>query len=291
MTDQADESRLRWAFSTLGCSDLSFPEICNLAGSFRIAGIELRGVEGRLDLPQYCAEQNWTSGRLNDLCHSHKARFVVAGSSAKLVDAQDSDRTELLQFSEWADYLGIPYVRVFGGGIWGQPLKESDYDRAIEFVRWWRNEKRKRCWNVDLLLETHDAFSASDPCLKLNDKLSEPLSLIWDSHHTWRLGGESPLHSWERLGPIIRHVHLKDSIDKPSARHPFTYVLPGHGQMPMADVTELLRQSRFAGYVSLEWERLWHPYLETIQEALTQLQKQPWFDDRSNVRPIQATIY
>ena len=57
-------------------------------------------------------------------------------------------------------------------------------------------------------------------------RLAPPLRLIWDSHHTWRLGGESLKFTWEHLGPGLRHVHVKDSVDKPSARHPFTYVLP-----------------------------------------------------------------
>ena len=47
--------------------------------------------------------------------------------------------------------------------------------------------------------------------------------------------------------------------------------------MPLGQIVELLNEHQFAGTVSLEWERLWHPYLPPLREALTQLEVQPWF--------------
>ena len=289
MTAQPDPHPLRWCFSTLGCSDLSFPEICELAGEFRIPGIELRGIGGRMDMPEYCSEQHLTAEQMHLLCQRHRTRMVVAGSSVKLTGWTEQDRTDLLKFCTWAERLCIPHVRVFGGGRWGTPLTNADYQHAVELVHWWRNERATRGWQVDLLLETHDAFSGSEACLKLNERLTQPLSLIWDSHHTWRIGGESPEFTWTQLGPHVRHVHVKDSVDRPSARHPHTYVLPGDGQMPLTEVIELLRKHRFDGFVSLEWERSWHPYLPPLREALSELQKQPWFAgaaDEHHLTPV-----
>jgi sugar phosphate isomerase/epimerase len=70
---------------------------------------------------------------------------------------------------------------------------------------------------------------------------------------------------------------VKDSIGKPSARHPFTYVLPGDGEMPLAETLAVLRENNFSGCVSLEWERMWHPYLPPLRNALVRLKTQPWF--------------
>ena len=128
-----------------------------------------------------------------------------------------------------------------------------------------------------MLLETHDAFSASEPCEKLVAQLDEPVGIIWDSHHTWRLGGESPAESWSRLSAWIRHVHIKDSIDKPSARHPYTYVLPGDGQAPLGEIVGLLRENSFSGAVSMEWEKLWHPYLPPLRSALERMKELSWY--------------
>lgn len=256
---------------------MSFPEICQLAADFHVPGIELRGIGGRMDMPAYCAEQTLTPVRIKKLCSQSHTQLLVAGSSAKLTDASEKDRAELLSLSAWADSLQIPYVRVFGGGVWGKPLADADFARAVEFVQWWRKEKETHLWQVELLLETHDAFSGSGPCLKLNQLLPKPLNLIWDSHHTWRLAGESPEFSWNQLAPLIRHVHVKDSVDRPSARHPFTYVLPGEGQMPLRELMTLLQRRSFKGFVSLEWERLWHPYLPPLRAALARMQERMWF--------------
>jgi sugar phosphate isomerase/epimerase len=67
-------------------------------------------------------------------------------------------------------------------------------------------------------------------------------------------------------------------------------VLPGDGQMPLAELVALLRAQQFAGVISLEWEKLWHPYLPPLRTAMIQLQAQPWFTARSQDRPpVPAT--
>jgi sugar phosphate isomerase/epimerase len=275
MIARPEDGQLQWCFSTLGCADLSLREICDLAWDFQVPGVELRAIGGRLDLPQYTVEAGLSPAVIGEICRSRHTRLIVAGSSCKLTSASENDRKELIAFCAWADALKIPFVRVFGGGAWGERLTDSDFANAVQFIHWWRGEKRARQWQVEMLMETHDAFSASAPCLSLNERLDQPLNVIWDSHHTWRLGGESPAYTWDRLGPLVRHVHVKDSVDKPSARHPFTYVLPGEGQMPIAEVLALLRAQRFNGFVSLEWERLWHPYLPPLRDALNHIHALP----------------
>ena len=290
MTALLEPHRLRWCFSTLGCVELSFSQICELAGEFHIPGLELRGMGGRMDMPEYCVAEKLTPERMLDICQRQQTQLVVAGSSVKLTSAAAKDRTELLSLGAWAEALRIPFVRVFGGGTWGQPLTEADYARAVELVNWWRAEKAARHWQVELILETHDAFSASEPCLNLNQRLAQPLHLIWDTHHTWRVGCESPAHTWEKIGELVRHVQIKDSVDRPSARHPYTYVLPGDGQMPLRDVIALLRREKYAGFVSLEWERFWHPYLPPLREALARLASEAWFADVPADKSLRSTL-
>ena len=277
MTAPVNAAGLLWGVSTLGCPELRFPQISNLLSEFDLRELELRAVDGRIDLPQWAADAGWPPTMAIALLAKHAIQFRVADSSFKLVEDDEKTRAEMLTFCEWADSWGARYVRAFGGGTWGQALTEADYDQAVRTVAWWQQEKKQRGWRLELLLETHDAFSASGPCRDLLARLSEPIGIIWDSHHTWRLGGESPRESWSQLSQWIRHVHVKDSITKPSARHPYTYVLPGDGEMPLGQVVEVLGEHHFTGTVSLEWERLWHPYLPPLREALTRLQTQPWF--------------
>ena len=289
MTVPVNASDLSWGISTLGCAELSLPQVCKLLSEFGLRELEIRALDGRIDLPQWALDTGWPPNRGIALLAKHAIQFRVAGSSFKLVNNDESSRADLLAFCDWADSWGARYVRAFGGGTWGQALTEADYDRAVRTIAWWRQKRKERGWKIELLLETHDAFSASGPCLNLLGRLRQPIGIIWDSHHTWRLGGESPRESWSQLSRWIRHVHVKDSIAKPSARHPFTYVLPGDGETPLGEIIEILREHQFAGMVSLEWERLWHPYLPPLREALKRLQAQPWFlASAKSVNEIQS---
>jgi sugar phosphate isomerase/epimerase len=232
-----------------------------------------------VDLPACVTANGFVPETAASLLAMESQAIVVAGSSFKLVGHDAAARAELLTFSQWADSWQIPYIRVFGGGTWGKPLTDSDYQQAADAVTWWNKEREARKWKVEILLETHDAFSASAPCLEVIRRLDVPLSIIWDTHHTWRLGGEKPVESWKQLSRHVRHVHFKDSVNKPSARHPYTYVLPGTGEMPIAETLQVLQQHAFKGCVSLEWEKLWHPYLPSLRDALLHMENQPWFSE------------
>jgi sugar phosphate isomerase/epimerase len=277
MTAPVNTGGLSWGVSTLGCAEWPLPQICELLSEFGLRELEVRAVDGRLDLPQWAVDLGWPPWRATALLAKHRIQFRVADSPFKLIGNDERSRAEMAVFCGWADSWSARYVRVFGGGIWGQALTEADYDQAAQTVAWWQQEKNLHGWRVELLLETHDGFSASGPCRDLLARLREPIGILWDSHHTWRLGGESPRESWAQLSEWIRHVHVKDSIAKPSARHPFTYVLPGDGEMPLGQLVDVLSEHHFTGTVSLEWERLWHPYLPPLREALTRLEAQTWF--------------
>src|SRR6266487_320031 len=109
MSAQPEMPPLRRCFSTLGCADLEFHEICALAGEFRIPGIELRGLGHRMNMPEYCAERGLLPSRLRDICRRFHTSPTVAGSSFKLTCAAESDRAELLALCAWAEDWGIPY--------------------------------------------------------------------------------------------------------------------------------------------------------------------------------------
>jgi hypothetical protein len=264
------------AFSTMGCAELSLEEVADLASRFGIPYLELRSLEGSIKLPELLASKSggWSSAAL--FLKIKGLAVKVLGTSFKLVGHEPEHWNELLEFAALADALEAPYLRIFGGGTWGVHLSSAQEVAAVATVRHWQKIRAERGLRSQILVETHDAFSASPPCLRLMEQLGEPVEFIWDSHHTWKLGGESPDHTWKALGPHIRHVHIKDSIDQPSARHPYTYVLPGTGQMPGLEVCDVLASGRYAGAVSLEWEKLWHPYLSELSTALAAAQKAGW---------------
>jgi sugar phosphate isomerase/epimerase len=264
-------------FSSLGCPDLSLEEVTVLAARYGIDCLELRSLEGRMDLPRYFASrpEGWAEA----------ARFLgeqgipvrVLGTSLKLSENGNEERLEFVEFARLAEALQVPYLRVFGGGKWPVPPDAEAWSRAVDTCHWWNQRRETEGWSCEILLETHDAFSAAGPCLELMRRVESAVALIWDSHHTWRLGRENPAESWERMRAFIRHIHVKDSVGVPSARHPFTYVLPGDGEMPLPELWRVLNAGTYQGAVSLEWEKQWHPYLPGLPAALEDCHRKGWW--------------
>jgi len=262
---------LNWTFSTLGCPELSLEEITVLAKRFNLGQVELRAISDRMDLPVLFAEHYQTPKALRQWLQEHRMEICSLDSSAKLAGCTPEAKAELLQFAEWADALGVPGIRVFDGGQFSPQLEETYKEEATGFLSWWNTEKERHAWKVDLIIETHDALCTAANCLDLAEAATGPVWILWDAHHTWRKAGEDPMQTWASIKPMVRHIHFKDSIDKPSARHPFTYTHLGEGEFPLEALFRQLAQDSFSGPVSLEWERKWHPYLDPLDQALEKL--------------------
>ena len=170
----------------------------------------------------------------------------------------------------------MPLIRVFGGGSMSERLSDSDMQTAVDNLRWWKQQREQHQWKTDIALETHGGFSSGERCLRLQELFGGPLAVIWDTHHTWKLGDESATQTWDQLAAMIQHIHIKDSVSVPSERHPYSYCLLGKGEFPADDVFKVLHDNNYNGIVSLEWERKWHPYLDDLGTALQSLETSGW---------------
>jgi len=264
----SDSPDLAWCFSTLGCTDLTLPEIAALARANQISQVEIRAVNERLDLPTYFTETFGDAPSLRAWLAQTHLKVAALDSSAKLIGCSPEAREELLGFGQWAHDLEIPGIRVFDGGSFQPELSAEDRDEALAFLAWWDELCAERGWQVKLLIETHDALCSAHTIATLAQARDGKVDILWDAHHTWKKGGEAIEVTWPVIKHLVRHIHFKDSITKPSARHPFTYVPLGEGEFPLSALLDMLRADAFAGPVSLEWERKWHPYLAPLADAL-----------------------
>ena len=261
------------AISTLGCSERTLTQVAELARLHALDGLELRGLGGTLDLPAWFAQCYGTPTALAVEASRLGAPILALGTSFKLVEGSEADRAALLAFAPWAEALKVRWLRVFDGGS----SKEPGVNRAaLENLNWWRSQRRMNGWQCDLMIETHDSLLTT-PAIKQFIDAAEGAVILWDSHHTWKHGGEAPAETWRAIRPHVVHVHVKDSISRPSGRHPYTYVLPGDGEFPAASLFAALNADGYDGAVSLEWERAWHPYLPPIEEALASAGRYNWW--------------
>lgn len=261
-------------FSTLGCPDHSLVEVMAVARRHGITALELRALGGTVDLPAYFQEHYKEPARLAEAVAAEGLRVVALDTSFRLLANTHENRGSLAEFLPWAEALGGVNLRIFDGGT---TLTDEELGQAVETMHWWRERKAEGGWRSELMVETHDALVTTAALRRCLKELGGELGLLWDAHHTWRKGGEDPLVTWSAIRAGVRHIHVKDSVDRPSARHPFTYVLPGNGEFPMRSLLRTLHSDGFLGAVSLEWELKWHPYLPPLEEALRVASERGWW--------------
>jgi sugar phosphate isomerase/epimerase len=264
-------SRIPIAFSTLGCPAWEWKKILNFASQHGFSAIELRGLQGNMDLP---ASPIFAADRIaqsKDEIHAANLRVACVSSSANLY-MQDSEKrvkelADARRVIDLASTLGAPYVRVFGGKDQSDKNPVPD-DQTKARVASGLRELGAYAGpkNVTVIIESHDHFTSS---ATLKDVLgaagSDHIGLLWDAHHTFATSNEDPESTVRQLGPWIRHTHLKDSTGNGEDRK---YVLTGRGTVPIQRQIEALRSIGYKGFYCFEWEKLWHPDIADSEVAI-----------------------
>jgi sugar phosphate isomerase/epimerase len=263
------------AFSTLGCVELTLDEIFTLASLHGLDAIELRGVGGSLDVPAWLAQTYGSPEEFATQARRSPIRIAALDTSLRLIENTPAQREEFVQFIPWAEALGIPRLRIFDGG--SKTLTDAELAQALDTLAWWNALRRKNNWTTDLMIETHDALITTPAILRFLNAAPRGTSLLWDAHHTWRQGGESPAETWQAIKASVVHIHVKDSIAAPAERQGYTYVPPGDGEFPMSELCEALQRDTYTATVSLEWERYWYPKLASLPDALTSAATHRWW--------------
>ncbi len=262
-------------FSTLGCPELDLDASIALAARHGYFTLELRTLNGTTDLPAWFQEHYGSPAGLAAHLKQRHVKVCALGTSFKLIGHDDIDRAQLEHFVKWADEADVPWLRVFDGGKHGSHAEVAE---AAATLKWWREQRIKNNWAVELMVETHDGFVTSRALHELISHCPQ-ISILWDVHHTWKKGGESPTETWKTIRNHVVHLHVKDSVSTPSptGSHPYTYVLPGDGEYPMAELRTALKTDKYNGVISLEWERMWHPYLPELDKALHHAAQMRWW--------------
>nr|WP_277816645.1 sugar phosphate isomerase/epimerase family protein [Microbacterium aquimaris] len=241
----------------MGCPDLAVPEIIDLARRGAYDGVELRAVDGTIDL---FALPDFAPSR----APATAARFAAAGlriacldSSVSIDGALESrDRDEALRNLELAALLDTPLVRVFAGP------PSTDTDGLADGLC--ALGEAAEGFGVRVAVETHGAMSRSRELMSILEGVPERVGVVWDVMHTFR-AGETVGESLELVRTRLAHVHLRDAA---SAGPAHDYVRTGEGMMPIGTVVRALDEVGYAGYLSFEWEKFWHPELEDGREVI-----------------------
>ena len=267
---QEQRKALPIAFSTLGCPAWNLAKIVDFARLHGFAAVELRGLEGKLDLPTHPSFSRDHIAQTRRDIAAHGLKIASVSSSASMHEVEAAKRNKELDDArrsvDLAAELDAPYIRVFGSSPDSEKPVAPDSDlkaRVASGLHELGEYAGSR--NVIVLLESHDDFTSSAALQDVFRRAdSQHVGLLWDAYHTYTGSNEEPETTVKRLGRWIHHTHLKDAVGSGTDRH---YVLTGQGNIPIRRQITALHATSYAGYYCFEWEKVWHPELQDPEIA------------------------
>jgi len=256
---------MRLAFSTLACPDWSLDQVVEGAREYGYQGVELRLIDGQLiDGALPASERE----RVRQVFRRAGLPIVAVDSSVRVAAAEDAASTvrELEAFLQLASAWESPVVRVFGGD-WGEGRgREQAIAQARDVLG--RAATVAEPLGVSVALETHDRFSSAALVAEVLEGLPAAAAALWDIGHPHRIG-DGPERVLQLLSGRLAHVHLKD-CRRQAAAGGWELTLLGEGEVPARACVDALRQAGYSGWLSVEWEKRWHPELAEPEVALPQ---------------------
>jgi sugar phosphate isomerase/epimerase len=264
-------SARRIAFSTLAFPDATLAAAVELGRSWGYTGVELRLIDGELIDPSMPAADRAAVRRT---ASAAGLPIVAVDSSIRLTD--DDPGRELRRFLELASDWESPLVRVFGGALPeggpeggpGDAARRARLEAAARTLETAAGVAERL--GVAIGVETHDSFSAARVVAELLALVQSPsVGAVWDSHHPHRMG-ERPPGIYADLGSRLLLAQVKDARRAPERADGWQLVLLGEGEVPVREMLTVLAAGGYSGWISVEWEKRWHPEIEAPEVALPQ---------------------
>ena len=251
---------MKISFSTLGCPRWSFKEITATAVDLGYQGIEVRGIGKDISVPS--APDFAPDALAHTLAELARMKLAIPClDSDCCIHLQENEKAvdaEIHAYVQLAEKLGTPYVRIMATAPVPQPVGKVDEMYVRDHAA--RLGDLAQAHGVKLLIETHGVWSDSERLARLLSLIgSQSVGALWDVHHPYRFMGEKPQATFDNLKPWLCHTHFKDSLQTADG---YRYVLPGFGDVPLAEMVHILQGGGYEGFYSLEWVKRWDTTLE-----------------------------
>ena len=260
----------RLAFSTLAFPATSLARAASLGRDYGYQGIELRLIDGNLIDPSMPPTERATVKQT-----VAKAGLPIVAVDTSIRLTEDDPGPEISRFLELASDWEAPAIRVFGGALSAHPETRAEQLKAAAQVLETAIPRAEQT-GVAIGLETHDSFSAAAQVAELLAMVDSPMvGAVWDSHHPHRMG-ETPSEVYDHLAPRLLLAQVKDArrapadAEAPDDPDAWQLTLLGHGEVPVRQMLHLLHAGGYQGWISVEWEKHWHPEIEDPELALPQ---------------------
>jgi sugar phosphate isomerase/epimerase len=259
---------MKLAFSTLGCPDWDLRQVAEAARKWGYDAIELRALNGSLDLLGRAEFVGVQLLATRAFLERAGIKICCVDTSCTFHTPDANERVKQMQMAlvhaELAADLGAPLIRVFPDKIQPGAQREETRDWIADCLR---SIAERMPETVNVGLETHGDFARAEAAAEIVRLAGHAkVKLIWDVANSVAAGDTIEV-AGEIVAPHLAHVHLRDA--KPVARSEhWLPVLAGHGRVSFAKALSVLKDLKYDGYVSFEWEKYWHPEIEAPEIAL-----------------------
>src|SRR5215472_9197084 len=244
---------MKFTLNTLGAPGWSLEETARNARAYGYAGVDLRLLDGEvITLDTVRA----ASSRIRALFPRAELPVAVLPTSVRLATREPAVRQATLE---------VPVIRFFAA----RNPPELDLAASIQAVGEMLALLAQHAEEagVRIGVETHDEFaSARTVAGALQLAPGNAVGAVWDMLHTTRVG-ESPAEALRQLAGRVINVHLKDARRTADG---WQLVLLGEGDVPVQQGLRLLRDSGYEDFISVEWEKKWHPEIAEPEVAYPQ---------------------
>jgi sugar phosphate isomerase/epimerase len=259
---------MKFAYSTLGCPGWRLEDALELGAAAGYRGVELRLIDGELIDPGMSPGQR---RRVADACRQAGLSLVAVDSSIRVAAPGDPDGilAEIGAFLDLAAAVDAPLIRVFGGDLPADPGGRRER-MATTAALLGRAAGLAAERGVRIGVETHDGFLASATVAELLALVPSPwIGAVWDSHHPYR-AGETMAQVQASIGSRLFLAQVKDAVRVGGGPDDWRLVPLGEGEVPVREMLGLLSGGGYDGWVSVEWEKHWHPEIDEPGRALPQ---------------------
>lgn len=261
---------MKTAISSIACPDRTLAEVVALARSLDINGVELRTFGD--DSAHFAADPCLTSfpkvrrlfqeAGIEAACLATSVRFDAPISPpiiGRVIGDPNRSVRQVRRMIEVAAQIECPFVRVFAFELAGKESRRSGLRRIVE--RLTLAAACARNTGVRLVLENGGSFPTAEDLTEIISRVGSPLISAAYNPAVAQAVGEDPVKGVEALGSSLETVKLKDFEGT-------TAVPIGRGEMRCRETVEALTRAGFAGWVVLEWDRLWLRDLAPAEEVL-----------------------
>jgi Sugar phosphate isomerases/epimerases len=263
---------MKLSFSTLPCEGWSIEQLIDCCQRHGYTGIELKIDYGYAIAPDSNDEVVKAAGR-----KFREAGITVTNIGSGVVlnglGEEEAARRSLSRHIRIAELLEAGGVRLFTGTFF-QKISEREQahnkEQLVRRIQEACDEALSR--GVGIWIETHNEFSTGRVLKLMLEAVNRPnCRIIYDVIHPYEFG-ESPEETIRHIGPAIAQVHMKDGVPfEDPDMHDWKYTKTGAGQLPLAEITRLLRSNGYEGYYSLEWETKWRQELKELDLDLNEV--------------------